>query len=113
MTKRFEVYFDCDNAAFDTSLVAGIKSILKYVRWMTGNSRDLVEGADTVRNVMDDNGNTIGKWRYSNTPDQLRFVGVVGLWAVGVGPLPDGWRYMFDQDKDSQVRYVIRLDVGS
>ena len=113
MTKRFEVYFDCDNAAFDISLAAGIKAMLKYVRWMVGQSRDLADESDTVRNVVDDNGNTIGKWRFSYLPGQLRVVGAVGIWVVGVGPLPEGWRYMFDEDRDADHRFVIRLEPKS
>jgi hypothetical protein len=110
MKQRFELYFNCDNASFaDPGLVAGIKRMLKAIRWMTGNSFDLSVGKPTSRNVIDDNGNTIGKWQYRVTPDNMRIVGVLGLW-FGDAPLPKGWRFMFDQDKNASVRFITDME---
>jgi len=112
MRRRFEVYFECDNASFDDNpgLVAGIKRVLKTVRWMVGNNGELVRGAPASHVVYDDNGNTIGRWRHRVMPDKLRVTGVVGLW-YGDGPPPDGWRFMFDTDKEASVRFVTNTEV--
>jgi hypothetical protein len=112
MRRRFELYFDCDNDSFtDPGLVAGIKRTLKLVRWMIGNSFDLSKGNASARTIMDGNGNTVGEWRYRVMPDHMRIVGVLGLW-YGDTPLPEGWRFMFDQDKKAKIRFITNMEGG-
>ena len=110
MKRRFELWFDCDNDEFeDPGLVAGIKRVLKVVRWIVGNNYNLSVDKPAGRAVLDDNGNTIGQWHYRVVPDNLRIVGVLGLW-FGDAPLPEGWRFMFDQDKNAQSRFITNME---
>jgi hypothetical protein len=109
MKRRFELSFDCDNAEFDPGLVAGIKRALKLVRWMVGNSGVLARGEATSRVVTDENGNAIGHWNFRVVPENMRMCGVLALWFGGA-PLPKCWRFMFDQDKNAQSRFITNME---
>lgn len=59
---KFEMIFDCDNAAFDDAPASEIARILREVAGKVAEG-ELPEWPHTSRPIQDDNGNTIGHWR--------------------------------------------------
>lgn len=69
---RFTLTIDCDNEAFEPNPAAELRRILRDL----GDSQRLYEGIDPADrryganegSLRDGNGNTVGGWRFDNTP---------------------------------------------
>lgn len=55
---KFELSFDCDNAAFDDDLNAAIAKVLRHVARTVED-----HNVGMSRTILDRNGNRIGLWR--------------------------------------------------
>ncbi len=104
MRRRFDLYLDCDNAAFETSTVGEIRRLLKMVRWMLGQV--LERGGPASLPILDVNGNRVGKWEYSVLPDTVKVLGLCALWPGDVLP-PKGWLWATANDGPTAGKRLI------